>query len=482
LYTDSQGYVYVLSGTSFSAPQVSGAAALLAQAFPNLTGSQIADILLQSAFDVGAPGTDAVYGHGILDLARAFQPIGVTTLAGSGAALPLGDDTGTASPAMGDALANASLQAVVLDRYDRAFGTDLGATLHGAQAVNRLSPAIAGRQRYVTFGSQQTSLAFTIDARDGPVRTAALRLGLADADSARVLAARVASQVAPGLQVGFAYAEGADGLVAQLQGQERPAFMIAPEAGGDNGMFRRSDASFALRRKFGGWGLTLSAESGETVSGASVRRAAEMRGRRLEEGVAVYGVALDRRLGPIDLALGLSRMDEQHTLLGGRFHDAFGLSGARTLFADAAVGWAFAPGWRLGGAVRQGWTAAREGGLVASGSDLVSRAWSLDLERSGIFADDDGLALRLAQPLRVERGTLNLLLPVGYSYETLLADYGVRSLALAPQGRELLAELAWHGPLLSGAAAASLFFRRDPGHYESLPDDKGVALRWSRRF
>src|SRR5690606_35205156 len=178
--------------------------------------------------DIGAPGTDAVYGRGILDLARAFQPLGVTSLAGSGATLPLGDDTGTASPAMGDAFATASLQAVVLDRYDRAFGAELGVTLHGAQAVNRLAPAIAGQQRYLSFGSARTSLAFTIDASRGPVRTEALRLGGEDAESARVLAARIASQLAPGLQLGFAYAEGADGLVAQLQGQARPAFMIAP--------------------------------------------------------------------------------------------------------------------------------------------------------------------------------------------------------------------------------------------------------------
>jgi hypothetical protein len=175
-------------------------------------------------------------------------------------------------------------------------------------------------------------------------------------------------------------------------------------------------------------------------------------------------------------------MDEERTLLGGRFHDAFGLAGARTLFVDARAGWDFAPNWRLGGAVRQGWTSARDGGLVAPGSSLVSRAWSLDLERRGLFGEHDTLGLRLAQPLRVEHGTLNLVLPVGYSYDTLLADYGVRSLALAPHGREWLAELSWHGPLLSGDAAASLFYRRDPGNYATLPDDQGVALRWSRRF
>jgi len=36
--------------------------------------------------------------------------------------------------------------------------------------------------------------------------------------------------------------------------------------------------------------------------------------------------------------------------------------------------------------------------------------------------------------------------------------------------------------LLTGNGAASLFYRNDPGHYASLPDDKGVALRWSKSF
>jgi hypothetical protein len=71
---------------------------------------------------------------------------------------------------------------------------------------------------------------------------------------------------------------------------------------------------------------------------------------------------------------------------------------------------------------------------------------------------------------------------VDYSYETLLAEYGLRSIALAPRGRELLGEVAWRGPLLSGEGAASLFYRRDPGHYAALPDDAGMALRWSRTF
>jgi hypothetical protein len=132
--------------------------------------------------------------------------------------------------------------------------------------------------------------------------------------------------------------------------------------------------------------------------------------------------------------------------------------------------------------MRNGWTSANGGGLVASGSRLTSRAWSLDLARSGVFAKDDSLAFRVSQPLRVESGGLNLSLPVDYSYETQTATYGIRTLALSPTGRELDAELAWYGRLFSGNAAASLFLRKDPGHYASLPLDKGVALRWSTGF
>src|SRR5690606_30985106 len=153
-------------------------------------------------------------------------------------------------------------------------------------------------------GSDKTSLAFSIDASaglDGAPRAGELRLSRREADQARVLAARIATELAPGLRVGFAYAEAADGLVAQLQGQERPAFMIAPEAPGETGAIQLSDVSLAVRRQLGRWGLTFSAERGRTLGGASARRAAEMSGRRLQENVATYGAALDRRFGSAEV-------------------------------------------------------------------------------------------------------------------------------------------------------------------------------------
>ncbi len=489
IYINAEGYAYVFSGTSFSAPQVSGAAALLAQAFPRLTGQQIVEILLESARDAGDAGADAIYGRGILDLAQAFSPLGTTSLAGSTTAVPLTGTVGTGSEAMGDALSGASLPTVVLDKYARAFDVDFGPAMRGAQQRQRLGAALGGQTRHVAFGNQNASLAFTIDGRG---RAAAvpqidrLRLNRDDAEAARVLAARVALRVSPETKVGFAFAESADGLVAQLQGQDRPAFLIAGNASGDDGMARSRDAAFAVRHQLGSWGLSLSAESGRTFDSDDQTNLHDpLRDWERDpdrDAVRSFAFGLDRDLGGVRTALGLTWMEENGTVLGAQFQDSLGIGGARTLFADAQANWRFAGNWRLGGALRQGWTVAASGGSVADGSHVTSRAWSADIERQGLFSSQDAIGLRLSQPLRVESGGLNLSLPVAWDYRTLTPTYGVRSLSLAPQGREITGELGWRGPLLAGFGSASLFYRHEPGHYQQAPDDTGVALRWFGRF
>jgi len=484
VFVDNEGFIYLFSGTSFASPQVAGAAALLAQAFPNLTGREIAEILLESAFDAGETGTDTIFGRGILDIAAAFQPIGTTSIAGQSVALALGDGSGVASPAMGDALRTASLPTLITDRYARAFETDLAGTLRGAEQRQRLHGAIASQTRALSGNAAGASVAFTIDASGlQPPRAQALRLTSADAEQARVLAARVAMQLAPQTQLAFAYRQSANGVVAGLQGQERPAFMIAGEASGSTGMLAGSDAAIAVRQQLGAWGLSLSAETGSTLTAAAVRRAASLRGQRVNEDLASFGVALDRRFGALDTALGLTWTAEDRTMLGARFHEAFAVAGSDSLFVDLDLGWRPAQRWRLGASWRQGFTQARDAALVGEGSRLVSNGWSFDLQRNGFLADDDRIALRLSQPLRVTSGGLNLRLPSSYSYDTLLPDaYAVQRLSLSPEGRELIGELAWRGRVRGGGAMASVFYRHQPGHYADAPADAGVALRWSRAF
>ncbi|HXO99697.1 MAG TPA: S8 family serine peptidase [Luteibacter sp.] len=61
------------AGTSFAAPQVSGAAAVVMSAFPGLPLDSVRQVLLGTADDLGDAGPDAIYGYGRLNLGRAIR-------------------------------------------------------------------------------------------------------------------------------------------------------------------------------------------------------------------------------------------------------------------------------------------------------------------------------------------------------------------------------------------------------------------------
>ncbi|MBO7642632.1 MAG: S8 family serine peptidase [Alphaproteobacteria bacterium] len=72
--------VTTVQGTSFAAPVVSAAIAIIRQAWDYLPAEQITEILFETAADLGATGVDEIYGHGMLDLEAATRPIGATTI------------------------------------------------------------------------------------------------------------------------------------------------------------------------------------------------------------------------------------------------------------------------------------------------------------------------------------------------------------------------------------------------------------------
>ncbi len=76
LSTASNDYK-IQSGTSMAAAFVSGAAALLFAAQPSITAAQVRDVLQRTAIDIGAPGRDTTFGHGLVNLVAAFAELDV---------------------------------------------------------------------------------------------------------------------------------------------------------------------------------------------------------------------------------------------------------------------------------------------------------------------------------------------------------------------------------------------------------------------
>jgi subtilase-type serine protease len=55
-------------GTSMAAPHVTGAVAIAKQMYPNATNAQLANLVLHTATDIGAPGIDNIFGWGLLSI------------------------------------------------------------------------------------------------------------------------------------------------------------------------------------------------------------------------------------------------------------------------------------------------------------------------------------------------------------------------------------------------------------------------------
>jgi hypothetical protein len=457
-------------GTSFSAPIITGAVALVAQAFPNLTAAQIVDLLFTTADDLGAPGDDAVYGQGRLNLTRAFQPVGTTSLAGTDESVTTASASGDMPEAAGDG-GQGSLGAVILDGYSRAFAMDLAKGLRQSAARKPLERALSGHVRASTASAGPLSIAMTVAERPGLPGTfdvARFGIGPEDAQRSKLVAGSAIARLDSKTKAAFGFSQGAKALERQLSGAQSGAFLIARDISGDPGFQARRGASMGVRRDLGFAGLTVSAEQGRVWQ--------EVETSATDSPYRWTSLSLDRNFGSRTwVSAGMSRLDEKGTLLGGRLGSLFGDGGSSSLFLDLEARREFGAGWSATLAGRRGWT-------DFAGGRFQSAAYSFDLAKLGVVTGRDRLGLRLSQPLRIEKGGIAMMLPTGYDYETQTETNEMSRLSFTPSGRELDAELSYSTLLGEGWLGANLFMRRQPGHIASAEADMGAAIRYSLDF
>lgn len=420
-------------------------------------------------------GGDSVYGNGVMDLTRAFQPVGTATVAGSPHAVSLGSNAVLSAP-MGDATVG-QLGTVILDHYDRAFAIDLASTIRHMGPQPILALALQTQQRNVALAAGDTMMSLTLAPRADDIRTAEPnRIGYASIPVTRAIAGAVTQRLAGRTQVGFAFSQGTGTLAAQLVGQEQPAFLVAGQGGPDLTGIARSAG--ALRQQIVGIGITAMAESGDIQA----RRDAPLAGmsgyRRF--GYDRFAIVADRRWGALATMLTLSRVREHDTVLGARFDIGLGAPRAVSWFVDTDARWQIGKGWAIGGSWRYGETQIRLRDGVSGRGALATTAFATDIGKQGLFGRDS-IGLRIAQPLRVTRGGIDVRLPTAWDYETLtVTDWTMQRLNLAPRGRELNVEALYRILVGKGSLQTNVFWRRDPGHFATLPSDVGGAVRYSR--
>ena len=141
-----------LSGTSMATPHVAGGAALVWSYFPQCTNNEIRSALNATAEDKGSAGRDNFYGHGLMQLADAYNYLNTNGCAGGSGGGDNGTDPGV-EPVSGQ-LTNLSGTRRNWDRYTWTI----------PEGVTRMTIQTSGgsgdADLYVKFGSQPETSSF----------------------------------------------------------------------------------------------------------------------------------------------------------------------------------------------------------------------------------------------------------------------------------------------------------------------------------
>jgi subtilase-type serine protease len=407
-----------VAGTSFAAPQISGALAVLAEAFPGTHMHDLRRRLLASAndgffdpdgtVDFGGgivKGYSDRFGHGVIDLRAALMPIGRLGFAAADMAGPVPEAAGAGAPAAGAAArarpAPGGLYAAPPERMP----------IEAARMV-------AGRGMGDALARGLGGVAFVV--RDD--------LGGAFGLPGEALVARPARR-------------GDGGAAGAALGR----FLAGPAAGA--GAMPARDLDRAIAGGSGGWG-GVAGTGGTAVAAlfrdgvavaAPVDDAGDLRLYAAHDpGTGSAAIGINRRLDLGDAAavtLGASAIDERDSVLGLRAASGAtrGRSGTVSMAAAADVGRWFggAPGGvGIALAAEVGMAEPSRLGGVGETERAVFSSLGAELGLGSVLRDGDRVGLSASQPMRVEEGRLMLALPSE-------AGPGGLAVPLAPSGRQI---------------------------------------------
>ena len=445
-------------GTSFAAPMVTGAFALLKQFFrSSITDRELVLRLLHTANRGKKDNNDdsdyedkdefdysdhTIYGAGLLDLEAATRPVGTPDM-------QTGDMLGEAShvlaatslalsPAFGDGLALALGQAqiAVFDRLGAPFWRPLAAMVSTQTPRTGLARRIAGlhaeANRFATPGGGEISLSAAEAAPRGK------GYGLPAFDDDQPLRLSLRQPVAAGAEILLAAGD-LNAFADHLQPADWPAAENFAHpylglAGEGAGNFR---AGLGAGLPLAGGRLTA---LGFAAGGPPSQHGATESARResaAHGGLLHYGFAT---AAGMELGLQAGGLLEQARSLGLQSTGGFGALGdSSTAFAAVSLaGHLPDKRWRwqaqaFGGLTR---TPSPAGGLIARWPQIATSAFQMRLAGENVLHENSRLVLSLQQPLRVESGTAQLSIVSGRTPEGAI----VRSPAhaeLQPSGREL---------------------------------------------
>ena len=475
-----------MSGTSMATPYVSGVAALVIGAAPYLKNTQVVDILLRTATDLGARGTDAVYGRGLVNLKAALAPVGVQAIATSGATTSSYAGSGQVSDsavsgALGAGLRNANtLRSVTyFDEYGRDFQTDL--TKSVAPAAVSLAGMIstpAWASQFVSFAGDGYSVrGLVADTSENGV----MSLGFSESQDETMSDVVIMARLTDTTSISFGHNASIGGLVNRLDLASDAHFdglfmsasalnspFLALSEGGDIGaasMQLGRDAVLTVGYARVEEDDSAVMDTSVLASDAQLALISDNAGhtRSAQSTVA----ALSWKLAPWAMAaVTLGQTEEENSLLGSTERGALALtSDASTRSVGATTRFELGGRMTLSASWSMGQTDASPvaGSIVQSYGEIASQSYGMALARQGIFSDGDSIGIAVSRPMHITSGSASLLVSTGVT-DTRGIVYSQETVSLASATPETDYELGYTTLLSPDTMlGANLIFQQNAG-------------------
>ena len=441
------GDTQFFSGASAATPHIAGAAALIRELWPQLSAPEVVDILLTSATDLGAPGTDPIYGRGLLNLGAAVAPIGtVKTSSVSGVVSDVSMLGAQLSPAFGSGISGFA-PIVVFDDFDRDFRTEISGAVRAAAADRFEIEAALNPFNTHAYARRRLNSQLTVDmqltSRDRSLTDISVRSENSDDHLAVALTNDLGAGRSLTLAQGFSAAL-VDRMGLKLR-QTRfmtPGFFedaFLPHAPGTFTAVFRAPLAHHMTTDV----LFSYADHPETMDRALQNAEAAPAHQRL----ATVRAGLNLELPGIRFRLEQGLRQEVGSILNATFGDN---TSALTIYGAIDAQWMLSQNWRLNSRYAAGYTIAETdglGGLVGGFSNLTSSQFSISLAHRGIFDGADSLWIGVSQPLLIQSGSINMVLPTGYDQRTETLSFSAFAAPLAAKGGRLDFEAGYALPI-----------------------------------
>jgi hypothetical protein len=436
-------------GTSFAKPHVSGLAALLMWTFPDLSPEDAVKIIFETADDLGAPGTDSVYGHGLINVQKALDPAEGEMIipdddsgGGSSGAIIIGGlaVVGVAAAVLSSKKKRKPMETtLVYDKYKRAYIMDLsdmvrvkpsrGSLDSVLKSLNVLERSFSISQSpekssfiRITEPTLENSLAYnpTSWLNDDPAFTP-------EPSMSYYQQSFDGSGFSFHVNNTLTYEFGALGLASKPEEQisflSNKAFSLPYLGYSNNGFATQTTHSLTDNSSVR---LGMSRVDDQTYFG-------------LRSDAAVVELTHSRERFSVSASLG--HLSEHGSMFGGSRNSALGVDDAKTYSLGLSGAYRLAEDVRLIGNYSFGYSDVdgSKNSLLSDFSSLRSDSWAMGVMFDNVARGRDRIGFAVSQPLKITDGFVDMTVPYSIDAANNVVSNSDR-VDLGSGGRELALE------------------------------------------